>query len=154
MGEADAETFGYTGGTGSLMMQPGSRLTQPCVEEMALGMCRAGSRWGGGSAMAGFLPTIPFCLPALVLFSCPIHVKPTFLMVVVHGSSESLLQGSYKLRDDGVGRGFSEQSVQSFSNSVPEAPGGATRCFPPQACGHPDCDSGLLGLEALQSHLV
>lgn len=109
--------------------------------------------------MARFLPTTLFCLPTVVLSSCSIHVKPTFLMVVVHGSSGSLLQGSYKLRDDGVGRGFSEQSVQSFSNSVPEAPGGATKCFLPQACGHPDSgdslyDSGLLGLEVLQSHLV
>lgn len=124
---------------------------------MARGMCIAGSRWGRGSAMVGFLPTA-FCLPEVVLSSCPIHVKPTFLMVV-HGSSESLLQGAYKLRDGGVGGGFSEQSVQCFSSSVPEAPGGETRCFLPQACGHPDsrdslCDSGLPGLEVLQSHLV
>lgn len=40
-----------------------------------------------------------------------------------------------------------EQSVQSLSDSVPKVPGGESRCFPPQMCGHPYsrgllCDSG------------
>lgn len=118
MGDADAETFSQTGGTGSLMVQPGSRLIQPCVEWRWHWAC---AELGVGGAVAvpwpAFCrkPTTPFCLPEVVLSSCPVHVKPTFLMVVIHGSSESLQVTSYKLRDDGVGRGFSEQSVQSFS---------------------------------------
>lgn len=98
MGEADAETFSQTGGTGSLMVQPGSRLIQPCVEWRWHWAC---AELGVGGAVAvpwpAFCrkPTTPLCLPEVVLSSCPIHVKPTFLMAVIHGSSESLQVTSY-----------------------------------------------------------
>lgn len=40
-------------------------------------------------------------------------------MMVVYESSGNLLQGISESRGDGPGRGFSEQSVQRLSDSLP-----------------------------------
>lgn len=61
----------------------------------------------------------PASLPEVVVSSCPAHVKFTFLMMAVYESSENLHHGISESRDDGPGRGFCEQSVQSLSDSVP-----------------------------------
>ena len=107
-------------------MQPGSQPTQPSVD---LRWCWApaqlpglgeGAEAGlGGGRATGGPSDHPASLPEVVLSSCPVHVKFTFLMMAVYESSENLHHGISESRDDGPGRGFCEQSVQSLSNSVP-----------------------------------
>lgn len=93
-----------------------------------MGTCTAAGPWGGGRGgcgavaepWAGLLPGARSSLPEVVLSSRPVHVKVTFLLVVVDASSRNLLQGILEsMDDDGPLRGCSEQVCPEFRNLVP-----------------------------------